>query len=181
VNVFVIGTGRCGTMTFSRACSHLTNFTSGHESRANCVLGRVDYPANHIESDARLTWFLGVLRERYPDAYYVNLHRNRDDVVTSMLRRWQTSGVLRFFRLGAIHRMDRQYQTERDRRALCELYLEVIEANIRLFTLGCSNLMDIDLSMAGEKFPMFLDWIGAEGNRTAAIAEWNVRYNASVK
>ena len=32
-NVFVLGTGRCGTVTFSAACGHFDNFTAGHESR----------------------------------------------------------------------------------------------------------------------------------------------------
>ncbi len=62
MNVFVLGTGRCGTTTFMKACRHVTNCTSGHETRVNHVgPERLSYPSNHIEADNRLSWFLGRL------------------------------------------------------------------------------------------------------------------------
>jgi hypothetical protein len=57
VNVFVLGRGRCGSTTFIRAYKHISNFTSGHETRAR-LLGeaRLNYPDHHIEADNRLSW-----------------------------------------------------------------------------------------------------------------------------
>jgi len=84
MRIFVLCTGRCGSMTFAKACSHITNYTSAHES------GRyVDwsYQDNHIEVDNRLSWFLGTLAERYPDSMFVHLSRNRDAVIESFTRR----------------------------------------------------------------------------------------------
>ncbi len=85
MNVFILNTGRCGSYTFHEACSHIKNFTSGHESRST-ILGpnRLDYPENHIESDNRLSWLLGRLDKKYGDnAYYVHLLRNEKDLVYS--------------------------------------------------------------------------------------------------
>lgn len=88
--VFVLNTGRCGSMTFARACEHLTNFTAGHETRARVVgfEARMDYPNWHIEVDNRLTWFLGPLSQRYPDAFYVHLRRDSEAVINSFVQRW---------------------------------------------------------------------------------------------
>jgi hypothetical protein len=62
VNVFILGTGRCGTLTISRAFEHATNFTSAHES-ASPSLYLMDYPKDHIETDNRLAWMLGLRPE----------------------------------------------------------------------------------------------------------------------
>jgi hypothetical protein len=89
MNVFVLCTGRCGSVTFSKACSHITNFTSGHESRRKeWGAARLAYPDNHIETDNRLAWLLGRLDATYGrDARYVLLTRNEDDVVESFVRK----------------------------------------------------------------------------------------------
>lgn len=56
MNVFVLCTGRCGSMTFAEACSHAVNYTTGHESGRH---RRYDlkYPADHIEVDNRFPQF----------------------------------------------------------------------------------------------------------------------------
>ena len=84
LNVFVLCTGRCGSVTFARACRFIDNYTAGHETAHGYNL---EYPDRHIEVDNRLSWFLGRLDERYPDAYYVHLLRRREDVVQSFARR----------------------------------------------------------------------------------------------
>ena len=49
MNVFVLNTGRCGSMTFVEACRPITNFSSAHESRcAKLGAERFAYPDNHI-------------------------------------------------------------------------------------------------------------------------------------
>jgi hypothetical protein len=95
MNVFVLCTGRCGSVTFSKACGHITNFTSGHESRRK-VWGaaRFAYSDNHIETDNRLAWLLGRLDAAHGrDARYVWLTRNEDDVVESFVRKDADAGI----------------------------------------------------------------------------------------
>jgi hypothetical protein len=74
MGVFVLCTGRSGSLTYIRACSHITNYTAGHETGSR-KLGddRFSYPDNHIEADNRLSWFPGTLEELYGNnAFQVN-------------------------------------------------------------------------------------------------------------
>ena len=66
MRVFITGTGRCGTVTISKACSLFSKFTSSHESKSKN--NDLIYPDNHIESDPHLFWHLPNLIEKYPDA-----------------------------------------------------------------------------------------------------------------
>jgi hypothetical protein len=60
MNVFVLTTGRSGSLTFAEACRRITNYTTGHETRVGRVgPERLAYPDRHIEVDHRLAWFLG--------------------------------------------------------------------------------------------------------------------------
>jgi len=89
MNVFVLNTGRCGSTTFARACRHISNFSSAHESRTY-LFGeeRLAYPSNHIEVDNRLSWLLGRLDRKYGDrAVYVHLKRNIHDTAASFVAR----------------------------------------------------------------------------------------------
>ncbi|WP_298976670.1 hypothetical protein [uncultured Thermosynechococcus sp.] len=60
MNVFVPCTGRCGSVTFAKACSFITNFRSAYESRT-FLRGeaRLAYPSRSIGVDNRLSQFLG--------------------------------------------------------------------------------------------------------------------------
>jgi len=96
LNVFVLSTGRCGSTTFVKAASHISNFTASHESRRH-VLGRghLNYPENHIESDNRLSWFLGRLYDKYGDrAFYVHLKRDRMATASSYAGRYRSSAMM---------------------------------------------------------------------------------------
>ena len=85
MNVFVLNTGRCGSVTFIKACQHISNYTAAHESRSHCIAGeRLAFPDNHIEADNRLSWVLGRLDAAYGDnAIYVHLRRDRTDTIRS--------------------------------------------------------------------------------------------------
>jgi hypothetical protein len=88
MRVFVIGTGRCGTVTFSKACKHIKNFTSGHETTTHGKAGNnFEFPDNHIEVDPRLSYFVPILREKYPDALFIHLQRERKDCIHSLSKR----------------------------------------------------------------------------------------------
>src|SRR6478752_4229315 len=104
MNIFVLCTGRCGSTTFIKACSHISNFTSAHESRAHLIgEDRLDYPTNHIEADNRLSWLLGRLGRKYGrDAVYVHLKRNMRDTAHSfangggggIIKAYKGSGII---------------------------------------------------------------------------------------
>jgi len=180
MNVFVVGTGRCGTTTFSKACSHITNYTSGHESHAGTIdFSYIHFPDQHIEVDPHLTWMLGLLIQKYPDALFVHLFRNRNDVVASWFRRGVDA------HRGAAPLLDVMCQTNCQtmsrttyRRALGFLY-DMVCANIEGILRNATNSMSIRIDRAPNDFLAFWDRIGAEGNLVEATAEFELRYNAT--
>lgn len=176
MNVFVLNTGRCGSTTFIRACEHISNYSAGHETRIHLMgMARLDYPDNHIEADNRLCWMLGRLEERFGgDAFYVHLYRNREATAASFARR-TGFGIMRAWREGVLL----EAGGEADSLALARDYVDAVEANIRLFLRDKPRQMALRLERASLDFPRFWQAIGAEGDLDAALAEWQVRHNAS--
>lgn len=194
-HVFVLTTGRTGSVTFSSACGSMTNFTSDHESLADRVgEARFAYAPGHIEVDNRLSWHLGGLAKRFPDAYYVHLKREPSAVARSYLKRWQEPrtpmGVVRHqarllrpwrslvavFGNGIIQRYERWPDAEK--LAVSEFLVETIDDNIEEF-LRDKNHMVMDLETITEDFPRFWDWCGAEGDLDAAMQVWATPQNDS--
>ena len=177
MRVFVLGTGRCGTVTCSRACSHLTNYTVGHETRAGKVGdGRFDYPGEHIEIDPRLPWFTGELASRFPDAFYLHLVRDPEATAQSIARRWGgRGGFARGFGESMILRGDRSAT----RLEIARFQVRTMTLNIGLL-LGCvEHRMAGSLEDAKSWFPEFVRRIGGQGDIDRALSEWEVPYNAS--
>lgn len=178
MNVFVLNSGRCGSMTFIAACRHITNFTAGHETRVQ-LLGtdRLAYPSNHIEADNRLSWLLGRLDAAYGDAaYYVHLTRARDKVAASFARR-ADFGIMKAYSEGILlHDAGVVLSPV----VIAEDYLATVESNIALFLRDKRQTMHFRLENAQEDFAVFWRWIGAQGDMAAALAEWSTRHNASV-
>lgn len=175
-NVFVLCTGRCGSVTFSRACAHLTNFTSGHESRTRLTgSDRLRYPQNHIEVDNRLAWYLGAIEESYgKNAFYVHLLRNPRDVAASYAKRWEHKhSLVRAF--GAGISMKSGITPFEAATGL----VETVNANIRFFLRNKPRRMTIRTETVTDEFPDFLAAIGAEGDHGAALAELSVHHNSS--
>lgn len=176
MNVFVLCTGRCGSTTFIEACRHIRNFTAGHETRAG-ELGdaRFAYPTAHIEADNRLAWVLGRLEEAYGDrAVYVHLTRDPEATAQSFLRRYGT-GIIEAYASGIL--MGRSPSA--DRLAICRDYVQTVTANIEQFLRRQSSVLSVHLATIHEDFERFWAAIGAEGDRAAARATWQVRYNRS--
>jgi hypothetical protein len=176
MNVFVLNTGRCGSSTFIQACKHITNYTSAHESlSSNIGQQRLNYPANHIEADNRLSWFLGRLENTYGDnAFYVHLKRNINDTVNSFSKRIEF-GIMRAYEQGVLMHEDHvasSHDIARD-------YIETVNSNIDLFLKGKSRKMDISLETITSDFPVFWERIQAVGDFESAIEEWRNKYNAS--
>ncbi len=182
MRVFVLSTGRCGSTTFERACRHIANFTAGHETNKRRVgERRFDYPDQHIESDNRLSWFLGGLQTRFDhdQTFYVHLTRDPRRVAASYAARWDSgfhSGIIRAFAQGIV--MRKQYQEEQ-RIRLARFYVSTVNENIAAFLADKPHRLDFPLERAEELFSTFWRQIGAEGDLDAALGEFQIRHNAS--
>lgn len=182
MNIFVLGTGRCGSVTFARACDHFTNYTSGHETLARLVgEDRLDYPPDHIEIDNRLSWFLGPLGARFADdtTLYVHLIREHDAVVDSFVRRWDSpfrASIIRAFGHGIVMRTSDWHDDEI--RTVCETYVSTVNDNIREF-LRHRDSIEVDIADGASMLPLIADRIGAIGDIEAALSEFTVHHNAS--
>jgi hypothetical protein len=176
MNIFILNTGRCGSTTFIKACQHITNYTSAHESLLTETGSlRFNYPANHIEADNRLSWLLGRLDTAYGDnAFYVHLKRNVDDTAMSFSRRIDF-GILKAYEQGIL--MHQQHLIPPQ--DIAHDYIETVESNIRLFLKDKSRKMDVSLETIKTDFSEFWDKINAQGNLAEALKEWRTHYNAS--
>lgn len=175
MNVFVLCTGRSGSTTFHRACSHIVNYSTTHESNTTKVgPDRLRYPSDHIEVDNRLSWFLGRLDERFgDDAFYVHLTREEGLTATSFSHRWAGRySIIRAYGEGILRRKDRSDE-------ICLDYVRTVNANIAQFLRGRPRTMTIRLEQAANTFPTFWQRIGAEGDLDAAVAEFSVVHNPS--
>lgn len=179
MNIFVLCTGRCGSVTFAKACSHLTNYSSGHESRCRVIGdGRLQYPQNHIEVDNRLAWFLGSLDKRYGvAAFYVHLLRDREAVAQSYAKRWPLlHSVVRAFGHGIVPCNGRP---ESDPVEISRFMVSEVNANIEAFLKDKPHQMTIRLETVRNQFPEFLRRINATGDLEQALTTWNTVHNAS--
>ncbi len=176
MNIFVLNTGRCGSTTFIKACQHITNFTSAHESRIDTIGDqRLAYPDNHIEADNRLSWFLGRLDKQYGDnAFYVHLLRDTQDTAASFARR-SDFGIMKAYAEGIVLGEEKHGATD-----LAQDYIETVESNIELFLKDKTNKLEVRIESAKEDFKVFWEAISAQGDLDRALQEWDVNYNASV-
>jgi uncharacterized membrane protein len=174
-NVFVLNTGRCGSVTFSRACEHFTNYSSGHETLSR-EFGRkrLDYPMNHIETDNRLAWFLGRLNKRFgSDAFYVYLFRDSDKVAKSYDKRWDSYvSLVSAFNHGLMMQKAPSAQAASD-------LIETITENILYFLSDKPHQIAINIDDPEQGFREFAERIGATGDIDAAIRVFAEKHNAS--
>jgi hypothetical protein len=177
VNVFILNTGRCGSTTFIKACQHISNFSSAHESRCD-LLGeaRLAYPDNHIEADNRLAWFLGKLDQQYGnDAVYVHLKRDIHDTANSYARRQFGGGIIPAYRQGILQHLPKDTPDI----SVALDYCDTVNSNIELFLKDKTQKMTFKLENAKQDFKLFWDLIGASGELEMAVAEFDTAYNAS--
>lgn len=175
MRVFVLGTGRCGTTTFAKACAHVANFTSAHETPYS--KHRLAFPDQHIEVSPHLTWLLGPLVERVDpfDALFVHLLRRKSEVVASWMKRGQSMGPGLWTPLARVPK-----QSDEQWREACELCYDAINEQIKSFCL----FHRFDYAQAWlhelDKFwPSFWQRIDAQGDYDAALAELSRRHNAT--
>ena len=178
MNVFVLCTGRCGSVTFDKACQHIKNYTSAHESRSRMVgEARLDYPPNHIEADNRLSWVLGRLDKKYGDnAAYVHLRRDDREVAESYLKRAESPyAIVKAYCEGILMYGLKKPVTIDE----CLDFCDTVNTNIEVFLRDKTRVMDFRLETAREDFRKFWDFIGAEGDLETALACWDVKHNPS--
>ncbi|MES9850486.1 MAG: hypothetical protein ABW170_01475 [Candidatus Thiodiazotropha sp. L084R] len=177
MNIFILNAGRCGSTTFIKACGHITNYTSSHESRANLTGEmRTSYPENHIEADNRLSWLLGRIDQKFGNtAYYVHLVRGREDSITSFVKR-SHFGIMKAYKEGILLGGNNQKPEQ-----IAEDYLDTIDANISLFLKDKPLKSVFRLAQAQSDFKNFWNQINAQGNLDMALKEWQVHHNASAQ
>ncbi|RKZ56366.1 MAG: hypothetical protein DRQ44_16760 [Gammaproteobacteria bacterium] len=176
MNIFILNSGRCGSTTFIKACQHITNYSSAHESLSSKTgAQRFNYPDRHIEADNRLSWLLGRLDKQFPkEVFYVHLTRNKNDVATSFSKRIGF-GILKAYEQGIL--MHEQHLLPAQ--DIAEDYIETVESNINLFLKNRINATDVSLESVKKDFTKFWGQIGAEGDLEKALQEWDVNYNAT--
>lgn len=132
MRVFILSTGRCGSKTIIKACKHITNYTSAHESRIQEIgPAHFNYPDNHIESDNRLSWFMGELDEKFgDDAFYVHLIRNKQDTVKSFNKRWKNHISINKAFLTRILNTPIEKTDKETRYKATSLFYDTVNANI---------------------------------------------------
>lgn len=176
MNVFILNSGRCGSSTFIKACRHITNYSSAHESLLTKTgLQRFNYPKNHIEADNRLSWLLGRLDKSYGDsAFYVHLKRKPQDTAASFSKRIEF-GILKAYEQGVLMH-DKHLLPAND---IARDYIATVETNINLFLKDKTRKMDISLETVKTDFTVFWNAINAQGDLNNALSEWDINYNAS--
>lgn len=178
MNVLVLTTGRSGSLTFAEACRHISNYTTGHETRVGLVgRERLNYPDRHIEVDNRLAWFPGRMEAAFGDsAFYVHLLRDDEATAASHVKRWNKP-AMQSYRKGILWDVD----PETDRLDLARDLTLTMNTNIEHFLRDKSKTMRIDIETAGEAFPEFWERIGAEGDLEAALRELRVHHHAGTE
>jgi hypothetical protein len=178
MNVLVLTAGRTGSVTFAEACRHITNYTTGHETRVG-LLGadRLAYPDRHIEVDDRLAWFPGRLEEAFGDrAFYVHLVRDEKATAASRMRRWNKPGM-RSYRDGILWDVDPSVSRE----DIAIDFVRTVNSNIEHYLRDKTRTIRIDIEMAAETFPEFWGRIGAEGDLEAALRELASHHHAGTE
>jgi len=182
MNVFVLTSGRTGSMSFINACKHITNYSCGHESRtSHFEKDKFNYPLDHIESDNRLSWFLGDLDKKYGnDAIYVVLKREMEPTAKSLFKRLKTpTSIIKSFSSGILKTPT--YKLKNNQlEEVSRLYYTSLYANIELFLKDKTQKMEIDLEDIDNGFEKFWKLIGAEGRFDSALETLKTPINTSL-
>jgi hypothetical protein len=183
-NVFVLSTGRCGSLTFHHACRHMRNYSSAHETANELKLRQpvpydTGWPERHIEIDNRLAWYLGLLHRDYgKEAYYVHLVRDREATARSLMKR---RGIFLSFATTMMHRPITDFDALSDeaRHRIALFFWDTVNANIEMFLADKPHRAFLAIEQPHAAFRSFWNDIGAEGDLDKAVSEFNQRYHAS--
>lgn len=183
-HVFVLCSGRCGSLTTSKALGHATNYTTGHESRwlewQNTM--RLNYPAQHIEVDNRLGWITGLLQQKFgdrDDVCYIHLRPSRKDVAKSFAHRCKPGPMGLLENFGIIFSRPPRQMTIPQRTEVALGMIDAVTANIDLFLRDKPHKADMRIATARDQFPGIWKMLGCQGSLKNALNEFNTRHNAS--
>lgn len=176
-------TGRSGSTSFIRACKHITNYTSGHETRSQLPgQDKFSFPDSHIEADNRLSWQLGQLDQKFgKEAYYVQLKRDSTKIAQSYMNRFLLPKSIIYAFSNGIKKSPPETLTSEERFEICLDYVETVNTNIELFLKDKPSKMVISLENIQEDFKLFWNAINAEGNFKSALSEFDKKHNKSPK
>lgn len=177
-NIFVLSVGRTASTTFARACGHAENFTASHESRSRLLLPeRLNYPANHIEVDNRLSSYLPLLGQAYSeDTGYVFLKRDQSKSAASYTQRWNLSiSVVRAHATATL--MSPGPKTPEERLAISEDYIQLTTRKIEDFLSRQPRTVVVDLDTLTEDFSRFWADFGLQGSLEGALDELKIHHN----
>ena len=182
-NIFILSAGRCGSMTIIRACEHITNYTSDHESgrlQKSHKKYNLIYPEYHIESDNRLTWFLGSLQKMYGnEAFYLKLTRNKKNIIDSyLMRKSFNQGIIPAYAIN-IFQQNKWKISKKGYKWAVEHYVNTSYNNIDYFLEDKQHKLEIDIDNPLDKFKLFWNNIQAKGNIQLALNEFSSNYNSS--
>lgn len=174
MNVFVLGTGRCGTTTWAQACSHVSNYTAGHETQCRNWQSRLDYPDNHIEADHRLAFFLGTIDKRWGDeATYIHLTRDAEKVAESWSVRLGEAGMMKNWPRAVFYR-----PKHLDHLQAARIMVQTITDDIELFLRDKTRVVRATIEDPHEGFDTMWSMIAARGDRRAAHQTLDRVHNA---
>lgn len=172
MRVFVTGTGRCGSVSFAAACSHITNYTSAHET-PNPDL---EYPDNHIEVNPHIRCCIPTIASKYRDAKWVHLVREAESCIKS-LAALDEGNIMRAYRAlypsimpseDPLDVADRYYRFENN-----------VIINQLALTVSFGKITVMHLEDIKENWWSFWNWIGAEGDFEASLSSWNIKRNTT--
>lgn len=128
MNIFVVSPGRTATTTLSSAFGALDGYSSGHETQTSYLgTDRITFPANHVECDNRLIWFLPRLTRRYgANSMLITVKRSNDKIASSYNKRWGKVNIMKAYSQGILLRSlsDNNIDVCRDYVSNCYEHLE---------------------------------------------------------
>lgn len=175
MRIFVLCTGRCGSMTFAETCKHIKNYSSAHEPPISRTY--IDYPDNHIVVDNKLIWLAPTLLKKYPCTYWVHLRRSREHVFKSYSTNKGYHTIISFMQLVPFFRK----QAALDNWEFSvNYYLTVVQDQIENFLKGIPSKRKstVDIEFAST-FKNFWEDINAEGNLEEALVTFSQKHNSS--
>lgn len=163
MRIFVTGTGRCGSVSFYKACEHLTNYTCGNETRC----GMLEYPDRHIEINPQLRVCLSQLIDKYPQSLFVHVIRERKSCIESLAA--LNHGIV-------MKAYEVLYPTVVENATpliIAKRFYDCENAIIASQLAQASNKLNFRLEAAKIDFTHFWKRISGEGNLEAAIESWD--------
>jgi phosphopantetheinyl transferase (holo-ACP synthase) len=179
MNVFVLCSGRTASTALNAACTHITNYTSAHESRVDKLSSiKLNYPDQHIEIDNRLIWFAALLKEQFgASAKYVHLTRDKHKVAASYAQRWQLNeSIVKAYGHGILMKPK---IAKSERFGICLDYVEFVEKQIELFLNDKNEHIKISVENLSHGFVQLWDFVGAQGDLTLALREFEKKHNTN--